>query len=292
MFPNPQDALPLPPKPNLEQYKKQAKNLVKACRSGDPDAIGVWAAKWTEALARLQGAAITPQLRDSMDRRSDDVEEFARTKLAPTEPQSAKCTLADAQFVIARSHGFPSWPKLAKHIEALARQSSAVSKFELAADAIVNGDAQTLEKLLREDPKLARARSTREHRATLLTYVSANGVEGYRQKTPKNIVQIAELLLKAGAEVDATADVYGGGWPTLGLAATSIHPLGAGVQDALLQILLDHGAAMDGAPRGNGLVFECLANGCPGAAEFLVQRGATLDLAAAGAMGRIDLVKG
>lgn len=32
MFPNPQDALPLPPRPNLEQYKKQAKDLIKACR--------------------------------------------------------------------------------------------------------------------------------------------------------------------------------------------------------------------------------------------------------------------
>jgi hypothetical protein len=28
------DALPLPPRPNLEQYKKRAKDLVKICKSG------------------------------------------------------------------------------------------------------------------------------------------------------------------------------------------------------------------------------------------------------------------
>ena len=122
------------------------------------------------------------------------------------------------------------------------RKAFAVSRFEAAADAIVSGDVATLKRLLREDPKLIRAISTREHGATLLHYVSANGVEGYRQKTPKNIVAIAEMLLNAGAEIDATANVYGGGCTTLGLAATSIHPERAGVQEALLQTLLDHGA--------------------------------------------------
>jgi len=29
MFPNPQDVLPLPSRPNLEQYKKLAKELAK-----------------------------------------------------------------------------------------------------------------------------------------------------------------------------------------------------------------------------------------------------------------------
>ena len=37
MYPNPQDALPLPPRPNLEQYKKLAKDLVKAWKSSDGD---------------------------------------------------------------------------------------------------------------------------------------------------------------------------------------------------------------------------------------------------------------
>ena len=72
----------------------------------------------------------------------------------------------------------------------LRRTGSPVARFEVAADAIVAGKIRTLQRLLREDPKLARARSMREHRSTLLHYVSANGVEDFRQKTPKNIVDV------------------------------------------------------------------------------------------------------
>ena len=49
----------------------------------------------------------------------------------------------------------------------------------------------------------------REHAATLLHYTSANGVEGYRQKTPPNAVEITRALLQAGAQPDALADMYG-----------------------------------------------------------------------------------
>src|SRR5428012_13463 len=55
-----------------------------------------------------------------------------------------------------------------------------------------------------------------------LHYCGANGVEGYRQKTPKNIVEIARMLLEAGADVDAGADVYGSGCTTLGLSLIHI----------------------------------------------------------------------
>ena len=37
-------------------------------------------------------------------------------------------------------------------------------------------------------PELIRQRSSREHRSTLLHYVSANGIEDFRQRTPPNIV--------------------------------------------------------------------------------------------------------
>jgi len=74
-------------------------------------------------------------------------------------------------------------------------------------------------------------RSTRDHHSTLLHYVSANGVEDFRQKTPPNIVEITNLLLDAGAEVDAESDAYGGGCTTLGLVATSVHPEQAGASE-------------------------------------------------------------
>ena len=107
------------------------------------------------------------------------------SKFKQTNERAARCLLADAQFFVAREHGFASWPKFARHLEGLARANSPVSTFEAAVDAIVNGDLTRLEKLLNENPKLARARSTRDHRSTLLHYVSANGVEDFRQKTPQ-----------------------------------------------------------------------------------------------------------
>ena len=40
------DALPLPPRPNLEQYKKLAKDFQHACKSSETGAIRDWAARW------------------------------------------------------------------------------------------------------------------------------------------------------------------------------------------------------------------------------------------------------
>ncbi len=141
---------------------------------------------------------------------------------------------ADARTIIAREHDFESFDAFARHLEARSNSASLVSQFESAVEAIISGDLTTLERLLRLNPALVRARSARRHHATLLHYVGANGVEGFRQKTPKNAVEVAEMLLKAGAEIDAVADMYGGS-TTLGLVATSIHPWLAGVQGALME---------------------------------------------------------
>lgn len=245
---------PLPARPNLEQYKIQAKELVKSVKAGD-----------AESVQRIKNNH-------------------------PHADRVARFALADAQVIIAREHGFESWPKFAKHIEGLRRDNTPISKFELAVDAIVTGDSNTLESLLRKNPELVRARSTRVHRGTLLHYVSANGFENYRQKTPKNAVQIAKMLLDAGAEVDAIADAYGKD-TTLGLVATSIHPKKAGLQIALMELLLHHGASIDGVPSGPSPLISALHNGHSQAAEFLAQHGARLDLEGAAGVGRLDVVK-
>jgi ankyrin repeat protein len=88
----------LPARPHLEQYKKQAKDLVKGYKSAD-----------SEAIERVK--AYHPCL----------------ATLPDTQIASAKFALADAQLVIAREHGFESWPKFAKHIEALVRERSVAS---------------------------------------------------------------------------------------------------------------------------------------------------------------------
>ena len=254
----------LPARPNLPQYRKQAKELLQQLRSGDPGAVK----RAREHHPRLN-------------------------KLAAPGLAGAKIALADAQLVIAREHGFDSWTKFARHIDAAADTRSAVAQFESAVDAIVGGDVATLRRVLLANPRLIRARSTRAHHATLLHYVGANGVEDFRQKTPANAVRITEILLDAGAEIDAVADVYGG-TTTLGLVATSVHPAEAGVQGALMDLLLARGASVDDAVAGTytdgHVVKACLVNGQPDAAEFLANRGAPIDLEAAAGLGRLDIV--
>ena len=292
MFPNPQDALPLPRRANLERYKKLAKDLVKACKSGYPNAIGDWAEAWVKMLVKRSGIQLGRKESRVIGRWTEMVETFVQRELS--SKNGATFRLADAHSVLARSHGFASWSKFSKHLHALSQKNSLVAKFETAADAICNGDLKTLKRLLAAEPKLIRLRSTREHKATLLHYVSANGVEGYRQQTPKNIVAIAEILLNGGADVNAEADMYGGGATTLGLVATSVHPFRAGVQNPLMQILLDHGADMDhetSAGNHQEVVTGALANGRGEAAVFLADRGARLNLESAAGVGRLDVVK-
>ncbi|MGA3323671.1 MAG: ankyrin repeat domain-containing protein [Terriglobia bacterium] len=258
---NSTDLTPLPARPSLEQYKKQAKDFVKACKSGD-------------SQARQRVKKYHPRA----------------GQLIHSNTWKAELALADAQRVIAREHGFGSWPKFVKHLEGLGRQGSTVAKFESAAEAIVAGDVATLERLLRESPELIGDCSARVHGATLLHYVGANGFENYRQRTPKNAVEVVKMLLKAGAEVDAVAEIYGKS-TTLSLVASSVHPERAGVQIALLETLLEYGAAVDGAPGGVNPLIAALHNGRGEAAEFLAERGARLNLEGAAGVGRLDLVE-
>lgn len=283
------DALPLPPRPNVEQYKKLAKDFQLSCKSTGTGAIRDWAVRWAERIARLQGHEITSELQRQINNEAERIEHRWH-KFKKTNERAERCTLADAQFFLARGHGFASWPNFTKHLEALVRANSPVSTFEAAVDAIVSGDLVGFERLLSENPELARARSTREHRSTLLHYVSANGVEDFRQKSPKNIVEITKLLLQAGADVNAESDAYGGRSTTLGLTATSCHPQSAGVQLPLMELLIDSGAIIDG-PDGGSAVNGCLHNGRGEAAEFFASRGARLDLEGASGVGRLDVVK-
>ena len=281
----------LPPRPNLRQYRKQAKDLLHACVSTDPAALHSWAEQWFDATSdqwketesRLRGIPAIQNLPDCVRREEiDRIEKRVRSsKLSEPDPK-----LADAQFFVAREHGFESWPKFAQQIQALHGGNSLAAKFEAAADAITSGDIGTLRRLLREQPELIHTRSERLHNSTLLHYVSANGIEDFRQKTPANIVEIARLLLDAGAEINAESNAYGGGCTALGLVATSGHPERAGVQQALMQLLLDQGAVID-----KTAIEDCLSNGRGEAARFLASSGAPLNLATASGTGRLDVVR-
>jgi hypothetical protein len=284
------DTLPLPPRPSLAQYRKRAKDLVAAARSKEHDAVRDWARAWLETLARLLDEPLTPFVRHSFDRA---IEEIA-TRVRDTLKGGGTFALTDAQYLIARAHGFEHWGAFARHVERPDRGDDVSGMFETAADAVVGGDLDTLETLVHREPALTRARSPRVHRATLLHYVAANGVEDFRQKTPPNAVEIARVLLESGAEVDALAETYGGGTAqtTMNLLVSSSHPADAGLQSPLVETLLDFGAAINGLADDGSPLMTALAFWHGGAGETLARRGARIDnVVAAAGVGREDLVR-
>lgn len=288
------DTLPLPPRPNLAQYKKRAKGLVTAARSNDNDSIRRWATEWLKTLARLRGVTITPFVQGSFDSAVDTIEKRVREKAATSHGTGSAFTLADAQFFIARAHGFEDWSEFANHLEPDSRKKADSQEFESAVDAVVGGNLSSLESLLHEHPELIRAQSTRLHRATLLHYVAANGVEDFRQQTPPNAVAIAKFLLQSGAEVDALANTYGGGkaQTTMNLLVSSAHPAGAGLQVPLVETLLDFGAAINGLEDNASPLMTALAFGYLDAAKALSRRGARVDnVISAASLGRVDQVR-
>ncbi len=170
--------------------------------------------------------------------------------------------------------------------------------FEAAVEAVIGGDATALRDLLARNPQLVHARSTRithfdppVHAATLLHYVAANGVEGHRQRTPPNAVEIMRLLLEAGAEPDSLARLYGGECTTMSLLVSSAHPAAAGLQAELAETLADYGASLEDHGQGSWTspVQSALVFGYIDTARALVRRGARVDsLSAACGLGLLD----
>jgi ankyrin repeat protein len=287
------DTLPLPPRPNLDQYKKRAKSLVAAAQSDDPNAVHRWATEWLESLVALLDVAPSDFVRHSIERAATHIGERVAAKRRTGE-RVDRFTLADAQFLIAEAHGFENWAAFARHIGGDAEPDAGDADFERAADAVVNGDLETLAALLTANPKLIRERSRRVHHVTLLHYVAANGVEDFRQKTPKNAVEITRLLLDAGAEPDALADTYGADTlqTTMNLLVSSTHPASAGLQSAIAEALLDYGAAVNGLADDESPLMTALRFGYIDAAETLARRGARVDaIIAAASLGRLDQVR-
>jgi ankyrin repeat protein len=272
---------PLPFDAGLDEYLKQAEELLAAFQSGDPVALQCF----RERHPRFLDAKIPWLPRNVSD----------------SALRNAGLQLSDAQLTVARWYEFRDWPALVEYVEAVCRPDSPIYRFESAVEAVIAGDVAALQSLLREHAELIRARSTRVthfdppvHRATLLHYIAANGVEGYRQRTPANAVDVAKLLLGSGAEVDALSDMYGGQWTTMNLLVSSCHPAEAGLQVELLETLLDFGAAIEGHGSRSFVspLMTALAFGYRDAAEALVRRDARVDrVDAAAGLGRLEVVR-
>lgn len=272
---------PLPYRSTITDYRRQADALYAGWQAGEADAIRVFRTKHPKFL--------------------DATIPWLERRISAEEARAVPIDREDAALALARWYDFADWQHLVEHVEAVTKPGSPVARFEAAVEAVIDGDVATLRQLLRDDPGLARARSTRVnnfdppvHRATLLHYLAANGVEGYRQRSPQNAVEVAKVLLEAGADPNALQDSYGGQNTTMAMLVSSSPPKQAGVQVPLVNTLIDYGASLE--PLGNGPaaspLMTALVHGSAEAAEALLRRGARVDsLPAAAGLGRIDDAK-
>lgn len=252
----------LPDNPSLDHLKYQAKDLLKGHREANP-----------EVLQRIR--EFHPRFRG--------LEDVAIAQ--------AKLTLTDAYYAIAREYGFPSWTRLRTHI---AKQDQAKLKlpfheriedpiFRQAVDLLDVGDADGLRRHLAAHPRLVRQKVAFEggnyfQNPGLLEFVAENPIRHGR--LPKNIVEIAHVILDAGAKEDRRALTE-----TLGLVASGMVPREMGVQGQLIDLLCRYGAEVDGA------MVSALAHGEFDAVEALRRNGAKADLKVAATTGDLLLAR-
>lgn len=262
----------------LAEYEEQAGHLLAAQRKADPAALDIFHRNHPRFL--------------------DETVVWLPKDVSEAEIAESPLDLNDARLALARWYSFLDWEALTGYSHAVTSHESPVYWFETAVEAVIGGDCSALSDLLSSHPDLVTARSSRVtnfdppvHGATLLHYIAANGVEGYRQRTPKTAVEIAGILLAAGAEPDATADMYGEPCTTMSMLVSSSPPADAGLQIALMNVLIDSGASVEaqggakwGSPLMTALTFEFAD-----AAQALLRRGARMDtIAAAAGLGMLD----
>ncbi len=204
-------------------------------------------------------------------------------------------TLAEAQLVIARSYGFPSWPRIVHHLELVGRYSRSPHRQE------IGGPLDTPEQRADEFLKLATLHygqddPARQHAARSLlpevahsniyTMVVAGEIDAVRRNLSQaraeggpyrwepllylaysridapNQVEIARLLLENGA--DPNAGYLWQGMPSPFTALTGVFGRGEGDQPPhqnrveLARLLLEAGAD----PNDSQTMYNC-GPGCP-----------------------------
>jgi hypothetical protein len=248
---------PLPPKPSLDHLKHQAKDLLRDHAARDP--------------------AAAQRIREFHPRfgRASDAEIF-----------SARLRLSDAQLAIARESGFPSWPRLKRHVEKPTlsghldlphHERIEDATFRRAVDLLDAGDATGLRAHLGKHPRLVHQSVVFEGgnyfcNPTLLEFVAENPIR--HGKLPPNIVEVTRVILDAGPEQSALNQA-------LGLVITGSVPRECGVQFPLIDLLCDYGADRASAMHA----------AAPGGREMvnaLVRHGGHIDLPVAAALGDID----
>jgi hypothetical protein len=243
----------LPATPNLDHLKHQAKDLLKDHAARSP-----------EAAQRIR--EFHPQFCHATD----------------GEIFAAALKLSDAQLTIARESGFPSWPRLKRHVEKPTDLNLPHHEriedpiFRHAVDLIDSGSVEELHAYLKQHPKLAHQHVRFEgwnyfHNPTLLEFIAENPVR--HGKLPTNIVEVAKVIIDAGVDKSALNE-------TLMLVSTGSVPRECGLQRELIDLLCDRGADATSALHAAALHNERQAM------HALIMRGAQIDLPIAAATGR------
>jgi ankyrin repeat protein len=285
----------LPQNPNLEQYKKQAKELVKAHAAGERSA----AERIRTALPRA-------------------------AKAAPEQVLEQRFALSEAQLVIAREHGFPSWARMKERIAAIrAEHGDAEAQVETFVLQVEAGDASALRQTFERFPALRRkigdplfefgrpaivaARDRREVVDLLLELGADINARSHWERgsygvlddtTPEN----AAYLIERGAYVDIHAAASLG---RLGRVEELLEgdrglvhrrgpdgklPLHCAATPEIVDLLLDHGADIDARDVDHVATAAQYAVRRPAVCRRLIERGAELDVFMAAALGDVALI--
>ena len=283
----------LPSRPNLEQLKNQAKDLLKTYKAAD-----------AEALERIQ--ANHPDYSNAGE----------------SEISAAKLSLGDAQLIIAREYGFASWPRLKEHVESLLLESAA--PIELFKRAFQTDDAVFLRKLLQrfpamkakvnepvaafDSPAIIHARSPEMLDALLEAGADINarsrwwaGSFGLLDSAKP---ELAAYAIKRGAIVDAHAAARLGMLEHLRELITAnpklVHARGGDGQTPLhfastvqvAEFLLEHGADINARDVDHeSTPAQWMIRERQEVARYLVRRGCRTDILMAAALGDSDLVR-
>jgi hypothetical protein len=185
----------LPVRPNLEQLKHQAKDLLGAIRAGDPAAIA-------------------------------ELEEYHPDKRDP-----ARVKLADAQLVLARSYEAPSWTRLVRAcelIDAIWRDDVAVVRDLITKNPHLLREHATIRDSNWGPPMSYAANLGRDRIIDALLELGATDLEtALDRATLQGKVATAEKLHALMGAPRATADLLGGPAYTLSVSGTAF-ALGAG----------------------------------------------------------------
>ncbi len=207
----------------------------------------------------------------------------AKQRLKAMRSQNPAARLSDAQLLVARSYGFPSWRKLKSHVDALHDFSQQL------INAVHAGDLDTIRKVLDSHPELVNAgadlpRLDRPSDTVAMRLIHLAIAEAK--------VDVLRLLIERGADLNArNADgrlplhdcfelnhddfakilLDAGAVPDVCTAAAY------GMHDRLQQILTDDSAAANDLTTGNSPLGWTAYGHQPKSATILFEHGAIAD---------------